>query len=100
MNEVLLTRGDARGLPDPWIIMTRYNCVLMHPTCHENHGHTYDGRVACVRQIIGYEKPEKVIEWLKDIRPVFWGAVGLVDEAIRMVERVRRNNNEKGYYPL
>lgn len=66
MHEVLITRGDARGLSDDFysIIFVAQNCVLVHHgRCHKRAA-SAEGKRNCIKNLLSYEGYKLINEWL------------------------------------
>jgi len=66
MHEVLITRGDARGLSDDFysIIFVAQNCVLVHHNkCHKK-ATSKTGKRACIENLLAYEGFDLIYGWL------------------------------------
>lgn len=87
MHEVLLTRGDVQGSPEEVrkMIMTQFNCVLVHPECHTFAG-TQIGQAECVLQLLMFNGFHATAEWLKAMDVYFKG--GLAFQALSKVYTV------------
>lgn len=87
MHETFITRGDIRGNKDLLSdIMSRYNCVLVHPTCHQ-HANSDEGKIACAKDIVEHEGYENVISWLEHIQSQMRSSTPT--QAIRLVKEVQ-----------
>lgn len=87
MHESLITRGNIRGnkeLMDK--IMVSSNCVLVDPICHES-ADSPESKIACVKNILKYNKYEDVLVWLSDMSTLMRNDVPF--NAIRLVTGVR-----------
>lgn len=76
MNEHFFTRGDIWGnwelMP---LIMTDYNCSLVHPggsasPCHAGI-HTKEGQRLAVRHVLKWEGEDQVLHWLLAVATLF-----------------------------
>lgn len=70
MHEVLITRGDVKGLDiaQHFILNNPVNVVLVHEgDCHIYAQHTPQGKMKCFRQIIKFESLDNVLHYILKI---------------------------------
>lgn len=71
MHEVLITRGDVRGLDinNHYVLNEPVNVVLVHEgDCHIYAQHTPEGKMKCFKQIVKYETLELIIRYLDVVK--------------------------------
>jgi hypothetical protein len=76
MHEVFFTKGDVQGCPDEVkeLINSPFNCVDLHPECHNKAQHTPTGKLLCVKQILFYEGVTRVTAWLFEMASLLKGS--------------------------
>ena len=93
MHEVLLTRGDVKGLniEQHFILNSSTNVVLVHEgDCHVYAQHTPKGRMKCFRQIIKFEGLDAIINYLKNCESV--SPTLKLDKANQLIVAYREND--------
>jgi len=93
MHEVLLTRGDVKGLDidEHHVLNVPMNVVLVHEgDCHIYAQHTPKGKMKCLRQIIKYEGLEAITNYLKGYEQTF--PTLKLDRAKQLVTAYREND--------
>lgn len=70
MHEALLTRGDVPDPEQQVLIMSQYNCVLVHPgACHQAAA-TREGQARCITQLLNLYGDLALTQWLDSLREV------------------------------
>ena len=87
MHEVFLTRGDINDKSSDllFMIMVRYNCVLLHHKCHHLAG-TMTSQVKCIKHLIRYEGYDKIRDWLEELNDTMKGRQA--EDALRLLKEV------------
>ena len=67
MHEVIITRGDVSKRHQQHLIFAKYNCVLLHPICHQRHGHSTDFDVRLVGKLVERYGQDSIEEWLRSL---------------------------------
>lgn len=88
MHEVFITKGDVQGCPDDIksLINSPFNCVDLHPECHNKAQYTPIGKLLCAKQIILYEGVTRVMTWLFEMNELL--KTNMVEGEIRYLNQI------------
>jgi hypothetical protein len=93
MHEIMLTRGDVRGLEEIQLMVhDPRNCGWVHSECHPM-AESKEGLIRGVKYLIKYEGKDRILAFLNEMADVMIGNKGPMILAI--IEEIENESNPK-----